>query len=89
MVYLEQMYTRHLNLADNHYRRYCNELILLIASVVNVLALSISFWMYLLFRFLPIFLANDKNLYPFTYILSLGSIEYLIFITTILFNYKS
>ena len=58
-----------------------------IASVVDFLALSISFWLCLLFRFLPIFLANDKNPYPFTYILSVGSIEYLIFITTILFNY--
>ena len=26
------------------------------------------------------FLVNDKNPYPFTYILSFGSIEYLIFI---------
>ena len=34
-----------------------------------------------------IFLANDKNLYPFTYILSLGSIEYLIFIMAVLSNY--
>ena len=28
----------------------------------------------------PIFLANDKKLYPYTYLLSLGSIEYRIFI---------
>ena len=50
-----------------------------IASVVAFLALSISFWPYLLLKLLPIFLAKDKNPYPFTYILSVGSIEYLIF----------
>ena len=44
-----------------------------IASVVDFLALSISFWPYLLLKLL-------KNPYPFTYILSLSSIEYLIFI---------
>ena len=38
------------------------------------------FWPYLLLKFLPMFFAKDKNPYPFSYILSLGSIEYLIFI---------
>ena len=33
------------------------------------------------------FFARDKNPFPFTSILSLGSIEYLIFIMTVLFNY--
>ena len=47
-----------------------------IASVVGFLAVSKSFYPYLLL----IFLAKDKNPYPFTYILFLGSIEYLIFI---------
>ena len=51
-----------------------------IASVVNFLALSRSFWPYLLLKLLSMFLAKDKNPYPFTYILSLGSIESLIFI---------
>ena len=32
-----------------------------IASVAYFLALSISFWLYLLLIFLPIFLAKDKN----------------------------
>ena len=51
-----------------------------IASVVDFLALSRSFWPYFLFNCPPMFLAKDKNPYPFTYVLSLGSIEYLIFI---------
>ena len=51
-----------------------------IASVVDFLAVSISFWLYLLLKFLLIFLAKEKNPYPFTYILSLGSSEYLVFI---------
>ena len=51
-----------------------------IASVVDFLTVSRSFWLYLLFKFLPMFLAKDKNPYPLTYVLSLGSIEYLIFI---------
>ena len=34
----------------------------------------------LLLKFLLMFLTKDKNAYPFVYILSLGSIEYLIFI---------
>ena len=33
------------------------------------------------------FLAKDKNVNPFTYILPLGSIEYHIFIMAVLFNY--
>ena len=37
-------------------------------------------------NFYPFF-AKDKNPYPFTYILSLGSIEYLILIMTVLSNY--
>ena len=32
-----------------------------IASVVGFLALSRSFWPYLLLKFLPMFLAKDKN----------------------------
>ena len=40
-----------------------------------------------LVAFLPIFLANDENPYPFTYVLSLGSIQHLIFIIAILSNY--
>ena len=51
------------------------------------LALSRSFWTYLILKLLPMFLAKDKNPYHFTYILSLDSIEYLIFITDVLFNY--
>ena len=47
-----------------------------IASVVHFLAVSKLYWLYLL----PIFLKKEKNPYPFTYILSLGSIEYLILI---------
>ena len=58
-----------------------------IASVVDFLGISRSFWPYLLLKFLPMILAIDKNLYPFTYILSLGSIEYLTFIMNILFHY--
>ena len=38
------------------------------ASVIEFLALSKSFLLYLLLRFLPIFLAKDKNPKPFTYI---------------------
>ena len=44
------------------------------------LALSRSFWRYFLLKFLPRFLAEDKNPYPFTYIRSRGSAEYLILI---------
>ena len=51
-----------------------------IASLADFLAVSINFWLYLLLKFLPMFLAKDKNPYPLTYILSHGSIEYLIFI---------
>ena len=39
-----------------------------IASVLDFLALSRSFSLYLLLKFLPMFLANDKNPYPFTYL---------------------
>ena len=46
-----------------------------IASVVCFLALSKSFWLYLVFTFLPIHLANYTNQQPFTYIRSLRSIE--------------
>ena len=35
----------------------------------------------------PIFLANDKDRYPFTYNPFLGSIGYLIFIMAISFNH--
>ena len=55
-----------------------------IASVVDFLALSTRFWPYLLLKLLPMFLAKNKNSYPFTYILSLGLIEYLFFIHKIL-----
>ena len=58
-----------------------------IATAVDYFALSRSFWPYLLLNCVPMFFAKDKNPYPFTYILSLGSIEYLIFIMTVLFNY--
>ena len=58
-----------------------------IASVADFLALSIRFYLYLLLRFLPMFLAKDENLCPFTYILSLGSIEYFIFIMVVLFSF--
>ena len=51
-----------------------------IASLADFLAVSINFWLYLLLKFLSMFLAKDKNPYPLTYILSHGSIEYLIFI---------
>ena len=51
-----------------------------IASVADLLALLRSFWPYLLLKFLPVFFTNDKIPYPFTYILSIGLIEYLIFI---------
>ena len=57
-----------------------------IAFVADVLALSRSFWPYSLLNFLPMFLAREKNPYPFKYILSLGSVEYLIFIMVVLFN---
>ena len=46
-----------------------------IASVVDFIVLSRSFWLYLLLKFLSMFLAKDKNSYSFTYILSLGWIE--------------
>ena len=48
-----------------------------IASVADFLAVSTSFFQKTI---LLILLAKDMNLYPFTYTLSLGSIEYLIFI---------
>ena len=48
--------------------------------IASVVAVSKLFYLCLLLKFLLIFLAKDKNPYPFTYILSLGSIEYLIFI---------
>ena len=58
-----------------------------IASVAEFLELWRRFWLYLLlkllatlFACLTMFLAKDKNPHSFTYILSLGSIEYLIFI---------
>ena len=54
-----------------------------IACVVDFLALLRSFWQYLLLKLLPMFLAKNKTPYPYTYILSLGSIEYLIFIVFI------
>ena len=47
-----------------------------IASAVDYFALSIGFWPYLLLKFLLMFLAKDKNPYPFTYFLFIGSIEY-------------
>ena len=50
------------------------------ALVVNFLAASISFWLNLFLKFLPILLANDEKPYPLTYTLSLGSIENLVFI---------
>ena len=48
------------------------------ASVVDFLALSRSFLLYLLLKFLLVFSFH---------VLSLGSIEYLIFIMAVLFNY--
>ena len=42
-----------------------------IASVVDFFALSRRFQPYLLLNYVPMFFANDKNPYPFTYILSL------------------
>ena len=53
-----------------------------IASVADFLAVSTSFFPYLLL----ILLAKDMNPYFFTYILSLGSIEYLILYNGIAFN---
>ena len=41
-----------------------------VASVVDFLGLSRSFWLYLLFKFLPMFLAKGKNPDPFTYVIS-------------------
>ena len=68
--------------------------VLFITCVAGFLALSRSFWPYILLillenlvAFLLIFLASDKNLYAFTYIPSLGSIEYLIFIIAALSDY--
>ena len=51
-----------------------------ISSDVDLLALSRSFWPYLLLKFLPMFFTKSKNPYPYAYILFVGSIEYLIFI---------
>ena len=45
-----------------------------IASVVDFLAALKRFWLYSLPKSLPLLLAKDKNPYPFTLILSLGSI---------------
>ena len=41
-----------------------------ITSAVDFWVLSRSSWLYLLLKSLPMFLAKDKNPYPFTYILS-------------------
>ena len=50
--------------------------VVFIASIIESLVVSRSFWLHLLLKFLPMFLAKTKkNPYPFTYILSLGSIE--------------
>ena len=46
----------------------------------DFLTLSRTFWPYLLLKFLPMFFAKDENPYLFTYVISLGSIEHLIFI---------
>ena len=46
----------------------------------HLLRLSRHFWPYLSLKLLPMFLTKDKNPYPFTYIISLGSTDYLIFI---------
>ena len=46
-----------------------------IASAVDSLALSRGLAPYLLLKCFSIFLAKDKNPYPFTCILSLGAIE--------------
>ena len=56
------------------------------AFAVDLLALSRSFSPYLLLKHLPVFLVKDKNPYPLIYILSIGPIEYLIFIIDALFN---
>ena len=59
-----------------------------IASVADFLSVSRRFSLYLLLKCLPKFLAKDKNSYPFTYILSLGSTEYLyLYVTYDSFNY--
>ena len=58
-----------------------------VASVVEFISLSRIFWLYSLLEFLPMFLAKDKIPYPFTYILALGSVEYLIPIMVVLFTY--
>ena len=54
----------------------------IITSILDILPLSRSFWLYLLLMFLatlvacvPTFLAKDKNPYHFTYILFVSSIE--------------
>ena len=61
-----------------------------IPSIADFLAISKSFWPYLLLKYLPMFFyKNDKNPYPFPCILSLGSTEYLIFIIDVSFNYLS
>ena len=54
---------------------------------LSLKTLSRSFWTYLLPKFLPMSLAKDENSHPFTYILSLGSIEYLIFVMVKIFDY--
>ena len=60
-----------------------------IVSVVDFLALSRSFWLYLLLKVSRMFLAKDKNPYSFTYILSLGSIELSHFYTMELYSIES
>ena len=54
---------------------------------VDFFVLSRHFWLCLLLKCLPMFFSKYKNPYPFTYILFLDWIEYLIFIMTVLFNY--
>ena len=45
------------------------------------------FHYYLLLKWVPMVLAKDKNPYAFTYILSLVSIEYIIFVILVLFDH--
>ena len=46
-----------------------------------------KFLLYLLLKFLFMFFTKNKNPYPFTYILSLNSVDYLNFIIAVLFSY--
>ena len=48
-----------------------------VASVVEFLALSRSFWPYLMLKCVPMFLAKDKNPYPFTDLLVQLNISFL------------